>query len=290
MPKIVPAGAAVGNTITTAPRKCDDNPKTKWFFTWNNYIEKDISLFVPWLNENCKKFIVQEEIGEKCKTPHLQGSLILLKKKRFSNLHKLWIKVHWEPTIAKNGQDLDYCCKDETRKPDGRRWQKGIELPLMPALTIPRKWQQTILDMCNQPADKRSINWLWDKDGNIGKTTLANYMYDTLNCIVCDGGKKADICQLIRTEKEKNNRCLNNNLTILLDLCRDIDHISYDAIESCKNGRITSTKFDSCTIRFNTPHIWVFSNHTPNLSKMSMDRWKIWVVVNDKLMEEEVPE
>jgi len=46
-------------------------------------------------------------------------------------------------------------------------------------------------------------------------------------------------------------------------------------LESIKNGLIVNTKYETGSKLFNSPHIIVFSNMSPDVSAMSMDRWKI---------------
>jgi hypothetical protein len=49
----------------------------------------------------------------------------------------------------------------------------------------------------------------------------------------------------------------------------------YEAIESLKDGIITSQKYRGKTIVFNSPHVVVFSNREPDRKKLSADRWDI---------------
>lgn len=64
---------------------------------------------------------------------------------------------------------------------------------------------------------------------------------------------------------------------ILIDLPRTFnkDYLSYSGIEEIKNGMFFNTKFESDMVIFNRPHIFVFSNGHPDVSNLSLDRWKI---------------
>jgi len=72
-----------GNCNTKIPLKKDirkrENQLTNWFFTFNNYTADDILLLETKFKTICKKYVFQEEIGLKCGTPHLQGSIHLKK-------------------------------------------------------------------------------------------------------------------------------------------------------------------------------------------------------------------
>ena len=51
--------------------------------------------------------------------------------------------------------------------------------------------------------------------------------------------------------------------------------ISYDAIESIKNGLICNTKFETGYKAFGEVHIIVFANMEPDYEKLSEDRWEV---------------
>lgn len=63
---------------------------------------------------------------------------------------------------------------------------------------------------------------------------------------------------------------------VIWDLPRNNGNkISYDAIESVKNGMICNTKFETGTKIFDPPHIIIFSNEQPEEENLSKDRWNI---------------
>jgi hypothetical protein len=53
-----------------------------------------------------------------------------------------------------------------------------------------------------------------------------------------------------------------------------IDHI-YSLMESFKNGRIFSPKYESISKTFKPCHVVVFANFIPDHSKLSQDRWLV---------------
>ena len=53
-----------------------------------------------------------------------------------------------------------------------------------------------------------------------------------------------------------------------------------------KNGRIVASKFDSKELKFKTPNtVVVFSNEKPDVSELSKDRWKIFRIRDDDLID-----
>jgi hypothetical protein len=46
-------------------------------------------------------------------------------------------------------------------------------------------------------------------------------------------------------------------------------------MENVKDGLFFSTKYESGMVRYNPPHVIVFANVPPDVTKMSADRWVI---------------
>ena len=62
--------------------------------------------------------------------------------------------------------------------------------------------------------------------------------------------------------------------------------VDYELLEKIKNGRIVAAKFDSKELKFNTPNtVVVFSNEKPDVSELSKDRWKIFQIRDDNLID-----
>lgn len=49
----------------------------------------------------------------------------------------------------------------------------------------------------------------------------------------------------------------------------------YQALESVKNGYFINTKYETGVACYAIPHVIVFSNHAPDMSALSLDRWHI---------------
>jgi len=123
--------------------------------------------------------------------------------------------------------------------------------------------------------DTRKINIIFDKLGNIGKTTWSIYMevhklgvmIPYVNCYkdimrsVCDMGKAS--CYIIdipRSIKKKNMRDL------------------YAGIETIKGGFAYDDRYSMTKIFFDCPCIWVFTNKLPKQSYLSPDRWNYFTI------------
>lgn len=130
---------------------------------------------------------------------------------------------------------------------------------------VPREgWQTQLVADLGETPDCRKIIWIYDLKGNIGKTYFAKH-YQEKQSYYITGGKAADIFY-----------GYNYQPVVFFDFSRmKQEYVQYDVMESFKNGQFFSTKYESKMVRFNTPHVVVFSNFYPDTSKLSEDRWDI---------------
>ncbi len=132
-----------------------------------------------------------------------------------------------------------------------------------------REWQQEIIDKCGEKPDSRRIHWYVDELGNTGKSFLAKFL-GLGGAFVCSNAKTADLCYAYQGEP-----------VVLFDLERSCEEsFNYQVLERLKNGTVFSSKYESGTRYFRTPHLFVFANWYPEKSKLSLDRWDINKIVS----------
>jgi len=90
----------------------------KWCFTINNYddSELDASSSLSELHplfEQSDYLIYGKEVAPETGTPHLQGYVVLKKKKYLTGMKKLHATAHWEIARGSHKQASDYCKKDK---------------------------------------------------------------------------------------------------------------------------------------------------------------------------------
>ncbi len=270
--EIVPSSAKEdGNTDSSSLVVKQGNPAYRYCFTLNNYSESEVVQLVHQLNALCKKYIFQEEIGESG-TPHLQGSIWLITRKRITALKKVNSRAHWS-TMRNEQASIDYCRKSDTKKPNGEMWSKGFAKPLkdpLEGLEL-HEFQKNILDMISREPDQRKVYWFYDLAGCKGKTTLAKHICMTRNALYVQG-KSSDIKFGVMDMIKKHGEID----VVIMGLPRSYeDYVSYDAIESVKDGIFYSAKYESGMCIFNIPHVIVLANFKPNLTKLSSDRWEV---------------
>lgn len=253
--------AKVGNTVQPSR----PTQKFLWFFTLNNWVKNDITHLKMRFNKMCKEWIFEEEVGESG-TPHLQGQIKLKVKLRLSSLKKWDPRIHWEPTRNREAA-IDYCRK-ETKQYTNMSFDTFTEYDDIKW----RPWQNVVIENVEVPcSDDRKINWVWDSTGNTGKSFLTKYLMKVENALVVDG-KKADIFHQIAKRCEEGVKIG----TVIIDVPRAAcGKISYAAIESIKNGYVSSGKYEGGQYSFEIPHIYVFANELPEYKKFSLDRWDV---------------
>lgn len=137
-----------------------------------------------------------------------------------------------------------------------------------------KPWQSRILDILNGPVDSRKVYWIYETEGNVGKSYLAQYLVCN-GAYLCTGGKVQDIQYSYQGQN-----------IVVMDLSRTkaehMDHL-YEMVERWKDGSFLSTKYESVMKVFDVPHVLVFANFAPEREKLSSDRWHVSRIENDDL-------
>lgn len=256
------------------------NRSAVWFFTVDNADESMWTKFSESLLDcGIKDYVFQLE-----KSPsglvHFQGVC------RYSNPRESWpnIEAHWE-RCRNWRQAVKYCTKVDTRIAGpwtniaGLTWRKTILDPM--SGKTPRSFQRKVLNIIKGEVDERKIYWFWDPDGNTGKSTLAKHLVMNYNTVLLGSGTKDCLCCLKLYMEDKDVDI------VVFDIPRvRYNDISYEVIESVKNGMLFSGKYESGFITFNVPHVIVFANYPPDRGCLSEDRWvvkkiKNWITIDD---------
>lgn len=259
------------NTIDTPACNTKERGRCWGPNTWNNYTEENYEFLKNWLQNNCEDFVMQREIGTNG-TPHIQFCMKFKNARRFSALKKEFEKVHFEKSKNFNATK-NYCQKKDTAiDVCDKKKTRTVKDPL--ANKILYDWQLKLIELINTEPDDRTITWIYDENGNMGKTTLAKHLcLKYPNQALYISGKSADIkygvTKFLENEKNELRICL-------FDFVRSNEnYFSFEAIESIKNGIFYNTKYESTMVLYNPPHVICFSNFLPDLTKLSNDRWNI---------------
>lgn len=277
-----------------------------WCFTLNN---PDGSLEFPDSVRYCKWQLESGDNG----TPHYQGYVEFSQPMRLAALKKWLPRAHFEPRKGSRDQAREYCSKLDTRVEgpfEYGTWEtaQGTRTDLQVACDVlctdgldalitdypfvyvkyhsgfdklarklkkprrdddfvPRPWQSRLLLCLTVKSDDRTIHWVYDSIGNRGKSRLATHLVCEYGAIELDG-KLADMSYMYDSQP-----------IVVIDVARsqsdNINHLCTFA-EKLKNGRLVSSKYESCMKVFDPPHVVFFSNSMPPEDVWSKDRLKLW--------------
>lgn len=258
-----------GGNTNSPPSKKQVSPSKRWCFTFNNYSNDDLDFLVPKFQLECNKVIVGKEVGESG-TPHLQGYIEFKKKKRPLSVFES-NRIHWEKAKRPADENFEYCSKD-----GNIFYSMGFPKPVVKvSYEMLRDEQKKICDLFKEDEDPlfgRLVYWFYEIDGNWGKSICCKYMIDCMGALVVQG-KNNDILHGLKDYYD-NHGVIPRLVVFDIPRCNE-NHVSYQAIESVKNGFFYSGKYEGGMVRFNSPHVICFSNEEPITSNLSEDRWVI---------------
>jgi len=235
-------------------------PSKKWCFTsYELQIKQLETLFI----KNGVKYVIGEEVCPKTGRAHRQGYIESDSKIRPIEKFKTET-THWEAARGTQEDNIKYCIK-EGKYVTNFKLKKPIK-----TLVKLYKWQQEVEALALSEPDDRSVHWYWESKGGSGKSALCKYLAIKHNVLVIQGGKLADIMNIIFNTDMDETTC------VIIDIPRcNKGKVSYSSIENIKNGMVTNTKYETGVKIFNSPHVIVFSNFEPELESLSKDRWKV---------------
>jgi len=267
--------AEEGNTKTSSA------PALYWCFTHNfenPKIETDaVKIWiVPYLEKLfsiCKNFSISLEEGEKKGKRHLQGYVNLKKKLRLTQLKKVISNTtHWEKCRGSEEDNENYVLKAPLFNWSMEiliKEKERVKLGILNDIDL-YDWQKEIVDIVKEEPKKRYIDWYWSCCGSIGKTEFIKHLIHYYDCALVGGAKKDIMCNILGKDGTKEiKKCY------IINLPRSNEHISYDAIESIKDGLLVSNKYESSSKIIPVPHLIVFGNKEPDYKKLSLDRWRV---------------
>lgn len=256
------------------------SPAKHWCLTWNNYS-------VDWLEKfhssKIEQYVLGREVGESG-TPHIQGYVKFFKKERPKSVIDS-DQIHWEK-CRNIANAIAYCQKD------GDYEILGLPRPQVLEILAEKDfypWQAAAMDKMRCFQDNRKIFWIWEAEGNVGKSAFVKHIVHHRDAMICSG-KASDMKYLIaKFIKEKSY----TPEIVIFDVPRsNLQYISFQGIEEIKNGCFASTKYDCEMILMNSPHLFIFANEPPwehmgmynGKPKMSLDRWEVYKIDDKQLI------
>lgn len=249
------------------------------------------------LDKYCKKWIFQIECGDGGYV-HYQGKISLKNRQRLQSFKNKLMEedealkvIHLSPSMTVNKRVFSYVMKEDTRieGPFTDKKYKLDKLKYIPKqydgkLNTLYPFQISLINKC-QIFNDRKIILIYDKKGNIGKSTISHLLRLHFNGIVLpivnDAEKLIQSCCNILMSRD-----VRKSIPICIDLPRAMSKDKlfqmYSAIEQIKSGYVYDVRNHFKDWNYDSPCIIVFTNHIPNKDLLSIDRWDPYVIDDDK--------
>jgi len=130
--------------------------------------------------------------------------------------------------------------------------------------------------------DDRKVNLVIDQEGNCGKSILCGYL---------EVHRLGKVIENMATSKDimRQAMCLGKSKVYFIDLPRALKKEKmnefWSAIETLKNGVMYDDRYSFKKIRIDAPVIWVFTNKEPEYGMLTKDRWNLWKIYNERLVD-----
>lgn len=131
-----------------------------------------------------------------------------------------------------------------------------------------RPWQEDLYTRLQGEANDRTVEFIVDRDGGLGKSWFCGYVFSKLDdCQLLGPGKRDDLAHAV------DERCR----IFLFNVPRgQMEYLNYGLLEMLKDRMVLSPKYESqMKILRHTPHVVVLSNEDPDEAKMTEDRYDI---------------
>lgn len=239
--------------------------------------------------EIAKHWAFQKEKCPTTGTDHFQCRISLHSKKRSNELVAKLNAMGWSgkyanlsPTSTHESTGFNYVMKTESRV-EGPWTDKDPVPPYIPRqireMGELKGWQ---LDVYRDIGvwETRNINCIINHSGNVGKTSLGGYLLaHGKGRMVPPMSSYEDLMKLLLSMPESN--------FYMVDIPRAIDTKSkekrgmYAAIEKLKDGHVWDNRYEWKERYFDCPNVWVFTNHLPDMTCLSPDRWIFWKIEDE---------
>lgn len=227
---------------------------------------------------------------------HYQGRLTLMKKRRTQEIGNLMNQalpvpaLHLSPTsnpVYKSG-DFSYAMKADTRvegpwkDTDAAKPQKILNRKLRTFLANEAfQWQKQLVKMISAEPDTRTVTCIFDPEGNNGKSTICDYIeYVDLGKLLTPMNNMQDLMRAVF--------CVGAQRCFLIDMPKCLPKQAlqglYAGIEKIKDGFAYDDRYNYRELKFEEPHVVVFTNRFPDLHLLSADRWRVFGVRHKELI------
>lgn len=300
----------------SSPTNSPRSQAKHWAFTLNNYSSDDVDRLVSSVDSlGILYLIFGKEVGSSG-TPHLQGHVSFMQKKRLSWLISHLGQAHYS-VVRSIPRSIEYCKKEGDysefgtsplvsssagHRSDLDLFKQAVKDGMVDLKEL-RETHSSVMARYHRFAlsyvrDHKPMPIVADHELYQWQADLLEVLSGTPNSrdvwFVVDktgnSGKSyfAAYCEtkLPRTQVMKCGKRddmafeLDENVKFLfIDVARSgSEFLNYQFLEDVKDGRVFSPKYESYTKRFDSPFVIVLMNTEPDMEKLSVDRYKIIIL------------
>lgn len=245
------------------------------------------------LDEHCDQWVFQLESGLKTAYCHYQIKLRLKKRQRLTQFAAVCKDAGFSKgklsVESAGGNTFSYETKEESRvegygpyrdnqsKINHELEQSDPDVQFLDEHRAP--WQQFIYLQIKHLHDHRHVNFVYDTQGSIGKSTFLKWLaYNKTVLIVPPFRQTKDILQYVCSSVKQHSA----PKAVFIDMPRAMpkDKLAefYAAVETIKSGFAYDGRYTAQQVLFKCPLVWVFGNVAPDLGLLSADRWFLWEI------------
>ena len=176
------------------------------------------------------------------------------------------------------------------------QWQNALDLYLKQGHQIDletavlKPWQAELMKHIDNPSD-REVFWIVGEACGEGKTWFQKYVQSLLGRKRVVAGGINIQCNSPSISYALSKRPLATTDIFLFNIGKAQNretNVNYSFIEDLKDGNVFSSKYDSKELMIKVPNVvMVFSNTYPSKCELAPNRWKIFSIMNEELVEEE---
>jgi hypothetical protein len=199
--------------------------------------------------------------GSSKKCPLEKAKLLILEKGK-AQAGEEWAAQGLPPQLFKKAiKDFEWA--------EAMRRQKERRLAAEKKVSSFYPWQRFLLEQLKQMSDDRTIWLVLDKNGCNGKTLFQKVLKDMLvdDVLLIPNSNTNNI--LHSAAKHKDYKI------VFMNVPRQDTNINLAAVETIKDGHVSSGKYQGQTFRTDPPHVVLFSNKPLCWKDLTEDRWKI---------------
>ena len=244
-------------------------------------------------------FVGQLEIGTENAIPHYQLAIstkaTCTKKKVLESLEEK-IEGHINVDIQFNFEEMkNYCLKESrfiSEEYSGKIYKHQWEMDflerkpqLKKVLKDPFEWQKFLKEqVIEKNPDDRTVDWIIDPIGNTGKSSFARAYVSNLPTdgilMKIDNLDRMELT-LIKKIEDYRKKYYKDPKVLFFDFPRASDStkiiLATALMEDAKSGHLETTfSGNHREIEISDVHVVVLSNNAPDLSVLSVDRWRLW--------------